>query len=237
MYIDICNGVYISVNLMIIHTFHTDLQFYILKTYHSSCIICHSCTVLICIVSIHVIYIHLFCKHDKSSYIFPPFIPLECVLSTRHNHWSILGSYLYPKLLMVAALRKHKQLQPNKLQQGSLSWFFSMFTQFGATMLDNLRHHDLLATRYVLYPTLEHHVLEPTRAAHELHQNTHRYVINKYIYIFYINVYTFSVYIYISLYLHDYMLSSPWKQKNLLNHFWTSKNQVIQKKTVRFSKL
>ena len=72
-------------------------------------------------------------------------------------------------------------------------------------MLDNLRHHDLLATRCVLYPTLEHHVLEPTRAAHELHQNTNQYVYNNnaYFIIYNINL----IYIYICMYNYTFCMN------------------------------
>ena len=131
-----------------------------------------------CIVSIHVIYCVSITNHHTSTH---PFIPLQCVLSTRHNHWFTCSSYLYPKL-MVAVLRKHKKNTNNsnqtKLQQVGLSQFFSMFSQFGESTMTMLQHptsaYLLLATRCVLYPTLEHYVLETTRVAsvHELRQNT-----------------------------------------------------------------
>ena len=139
-----------------------------------------------CSVSIHVILLR---QYHKSSYIYPPLHPLAvCLVHSTSSliYISVLTSTPSWWWQFYANTKKTNHSNQIKLQQVSLSQFCSMFSQFGNLQwlcCDICDICLLLATRCVLYPTLEHYVLEPTRAAsvHELRQNTDEYVsLNKY---------------------------------------------------------
>ena len=125
-------------NLMMVHVFHPDMQFYSLKTYiHGSCIICQLYCINTChtIASVSQILIHLPTPSSPCS--------VSCPLDTITDlHFS---SYLYPKLMM-AVLRKHKKnksLQPNKIATGEfVTVLLHVFTIWESTMtvLRHLRH-------------------------------------------------------------------------------------------------